>query len=337
MQINSLSDILNLIIVPIKSILFYHKKKLFFFIFMILMMFVFLFPYSDLTFFAQNKINGVMKNFGSQVSFSELDFSFAPFGMKTEEVKLSMANKPPLEVDQLFVSPSLLSLLKFQPGGNVTAEGLFKGLLSLQVALQGTNEENQKEFSLALNLSRIDLFELFNYFQIPTKLTGRAQGRLEAEGEESFRKQPEGEFSFTFNSVEIPQELSTPIGTISLPKKVKWSNSNLIGSIANGRINIQNGTLGTKTAPINGRYKGQLECPVTRTGSGVRANCKKYDLKVELELDRDFENKLAKGFSSMINPSEINKTSTASGGARYLFSVSGGRFGAPTLRSLKTF
>ena len=337
MQVNSLSDLLQLIIAPIKSVLFYHKKKLFFFLFTLALMFVFLFPYSDLTFYAQNKINSLIKASDSQISFSELNFSFVPFGMKTKDVELSLKNNSPLEIEQILISPNLISLLKFQPGGGITAKGLFKGGLSLQLGLIGTNQENQKEFNVSLNLNRIDLLEFFNYFKLPTKLSGRVNGNLEFEGEESFREQPEGKFSFTFNSVELPQEISTPIGAFSLPKKIKWSNSNLIGDLSNGRINIVTGTLGTKTSPINGRYKGQLTCPITRIGSGITANCNRYDLKVELELDSDFENKLAKNFSAILNPSQINKINTASGGARYLFSVSGGRFGAPNLKSLKSF
>ena len=337
MQINSLSDIIQLIIAPIKAVLFYHKKKLLFFIFMLTLMLILLFPYSDLTFFAQNKINNLVKGSGSQISFSKLNFNFAPFGMKTENVRFSLANKSPVEIKHLFISPSLMSLLKFQPGGSLTAEGLFKGKLSLQIDLLGKNQENQKEFSMSLDLKRIDLSELFSYLQLPIKLTGQARGRLKAEGEESFRKQPQGEFSLTFNTVELPQEISTPIGTFALPKKVKWDNSNLIGNISDGKVNIETGTLGTKTSPINGRYKGQLNCPIIRIGSTIRANCNRYDMKIELELDRDFENKLAKGFSSMINPRQINKINTASGGARYLFSISGGQFGTPSLKRLKSF
>ena len=337
MQVNSLSDILQLLLIPIKSVLFYHKKKLFFFILAFALMLVVLFPYSDLTFFAQSKVNSALRGTGSQVSFSELNFNFAPFGMKTEDVRVSLARRSPIEIKNLFISPSLMSLLRFKPGGSVKAQGLFNGDLAIQLGLLGTNDENQKEFNLSLDLNNIDLSELVNYLELPAKITGRAGGTLDAEGEESFRKQPEGDFSFTFNKVELPLEIPTPIGNLALPKKVKWSNSNLIGKISNGRVNIENGTLGTKTSPINGRYRGNLDCPIIRAGTNVSANCTRYDIKVELELDSDFENKLAKDFSFILNPNQINKITTPNGGARYLFSVSGRTKGTPVLRSLKSF
>jgi len=337
MQVNSLSDIVTLLIAPIKSVLFFHKKKLLFFIIATFLLLIFLFPYSDLTFFAQNKINSAIKSSGSQVTFSELNFNFAPFGMRTEKVKLSFANKAPIEVNELFISPSILSLLRLQPGGNVSAEGIFNGDINFEARQKGKNEENQRLFDAFLNLDKIDLGALLEYFNSPVRLTGKARGELNAEGEESFRKQPTGDFSFTFSSVEVPTEINTPIGPIALPKKIKWSNSSLKGEIDKGRINIKNGTLGTKTSPVNGRYKGILDCPITRRGTNIQASCNKYDIKVELELDKDFENKLAKGFSSLINPREINKKSTPTGGAKYLFSISGGKFGNPTLRSLNKF
>ena len=337
MQVNSLSDILQLILIPIKSVLFHHKKKVLFFTVTTFLMLVVLFPYSDLSFFAQNKINGLIRNTGSHVSFSDLNFSFLPIGMKTKELNLSLQGKNPIKVDEFTVSPSFFSLLKLQPGGSLQAEGIFGGMIDLSVGFSGTNDEDQKEFDLDLDISRIALVQIFNFLDFPVKLNGLAKGNLNAEGEESFRKQPEGDFNFGFKDVMVPQELNTPVGPISLPKKIKWSNSILKGNFENGRIVIENGTLGTKSSPVNGRYKGQLDCPVTRSPAGLKTACKRYDIKVELELDRDFETKLAKNFSLMINPKEINKQLTPNGGARYLFTVSGGAFKRPSLKSLKSF
>lgn len=337
MQINSLSDIVNLILIPIKSVLYYHKKKLLFFLLAIAATSVVFFPYSDLTFYAQRKINDLIKPSGSQVTFSELNFSFLPFGMKTENVTLSLPKYSNVEIKELTASPDLLSLLRLQPGGSLNLVGLFGGSLSSKFGLLGKTEEQQNKFSFYADLSRVSLIEIFNFFKLPIKFSGLAQGELSVKGEESFREQPEGEFNFNFNSVSLPIEITTDFGTIQLPKKVNWSNSNLKGNIKDGRIIIENGTLGTKTAPLNGRYKGTLQCPISRRGSSISAACNRYDIKVELELDKDFEQGLARNLSSFITPSQVKKMSIPGGGARYLFTVSGTRYGTPNFRSLSRF
>lgn len=337
MQINSLSDILNLILIPIKSVFFYHKKKLLFFIFSVLAMSIVFFPYSDLTFYAQRKINDLIKPSGSQVSFSELNFSFLPFGMKSENITLNLPEYSSIQIQEMTASPNLMSLLRFQPGGSLNLNGLFGGSLSSKFGLLGKTEEQQNKFSFFAEVLRVNLGELLGFFKAPVKLTGLAQGRLSFTGEESFREQPEGDFNFNFNGVTLPMEITTDFGSLPLPKKVTWSNSNLKGNIKDGRVIIENGTLGTKTAPFNGRYKGTLQCPISRRGSSISASCNRYDLKVELELDRDFERDIANNLSSFINPSQVKKTSTPGGGARYLFSVSGSRGRTPNFRSLNSF
>ncbi|MGH1469078.1 MAG: type II secretion system protein GspN [Bdellovibrionales bacterium] len=336
------SDLLNLITSPFKSLFLYHKKKLAFFLFAVLLFLLALFPYSDLTSFSKEKINQTMKSSGGSVDYSKINLNLLPFGIKTTDFEfLSRSLKKPLKVQSITLRPNILSLFKLQPGGTAVLNGLFSGSADFSFALNGKTEEKTQKFNLSSDLRNISIADLISFQNLPYKLTGSLNGDLFAEGEDSFRVQPKGEFKFNMRKVVIPSTISIPnVGDIPLPKKVTWQNSNLFGKIEKGKVTITEGTLGTKSAPINGRYKGFIKCSLNKSGTKVSQSCTDYDIRVELELNAEFQKKLAADLKPLINPRNVNIVSLPQGGAKYLFSVQGNasqRFRAPRFSSINVF
>lgn len=334
----SISSLLHYLILPFREVLFYHKKKLLFFILSIVAFIVVLFPFSDLSFFAQEKANESLKGSGYQVSFNKINFNLFPLGFKATDFNALSNSSKSLKIGSIVAHPNLGSLLKLQPGGSLRLESIFNGNLNADFSLMGETEEKQKKFSINTQVDNISLKEILDYANQKISLEGKVNGQVSAQGEESFRKQPEGDFKFNFTNVSVPERISTPAGPISLPEKIKWKNSNLFGKIDKGRILIENGTLGTKNAPVNGRYKGSIDCVFVKSHNGVAPNCSRYDIKVELDLDQNFQKNFASNFSSLITDKMVNKTVTPQGGMRYLFSVKGNmKYGAPSVQKLSSF
>jgi hypothetical protein len=164
---------------------------------------------------------------------------------------------------------------------------------------------------------------------------------LSLSGEESFRTQPEGEFKFNMTNVVIPPAIPIPnFGDFPLPKKIVWDNSNLFGKMEKGKIIITKGTLGTKKSPVNGRYKGFINCVSSKSRNGLQNVCTNYDFKVELELDAEFQSTLASQFKMFLTPDKVKIAKLPQGGAKYTFSIKGdasNRRSAPKVRSLNSF
>jgi len=337
----TLSDLIGYIIEPLKQVFFFHKKKALFFILALLIFLLILFPYSDLTSFSQEKINQNIKASGGQVSYSEINFNLSPFGIKTNDFTYrARSMKSPLKVESITLRPNVLSFLKLQPGATIVLEDVFKGDAKISVGLSGKTNEQTNKFNISADLEKISLQEIISYLGKRFKIDGLLYGEFSASGEDSFRMQPEGEFKFNLQNVVIPKELSLPAMVLELPEAIRWTNSNIFGKIEKGRINITNGTLGTKEAPVNGRFKGFINCTFTKSGNNVNQQCTDYSLKVELELDSNFQKNFADGMSSFLDPKNVNKVAVPGGGAKYLFSIQGNAaqsFRPPRFQRLSVF
>ena len=335
------SELVQLLMKPFKILFFFHKKKLVFFIFTLAAFLLLLFPYSYLTSFSQEKINKEIKSSGSRVNYSKINFNISPFGVNTKDFEYSTPSlKKPLKIKSITLRPHLFSLLKLQPGGSLVIEDLFKGSADLSFGLNGKTNEKTNKFILSGDLSKVSIAEVLSFLDLPYKITGKAVGSFNAKGEDSFRKQPDGKFKFNFEKVTIPNEIPLPFGTLELPKKIVWSNSNLFGKIEKGRVSITEGTLGTKQAPVNGRFKGFINCSILKSGNRVSQQCTDYNIKVELELDSNFQKNVAENLSSFLGSRQVNIVKLPQGGAKYLFSVQGNaarRFSPPRFLRLSNF
>ncbi len=336
------SKLLASLTLPFKNVLLYHKKKLAFFLCAFLFFFMTLFPFSDLTYFSKEQINQIMKPLNGSVDYSNINLNLVPFGIQTSDFELSIKSfKKPLKIKNITLRPNIFSLLKFQPGGSLLLSGFFSGFANLNLSLNGKTEEKTQKFILSSDLKNISLADLIDFQNLAYKLTGNLNGNFFIEGEDSFRVQPKGNFKFNIEKIVIPATIHIPsIGDIPLPKKVIWENSNLFGKIEKGKITVTRGTLGTKSSPINGRYKGFITCLFHKSGQNISQACRNYEFRIELELNATFQRALATDLQSFINPQNVNIIKLPQGGAKYLFTIQGNleqSFRSPRFFRLNSF
>lgn len=335
------SSLVSLILSPIKNVFNYHKKKLLFFILSLLILLVVLFPFSDLTIFSQQKINELLSRSGSRVSYSNINFNFLPFGIRTTDFSFSSPSiKQEININSVVARPNLLSFLKMQPGGSIILNDFLGGDIQINASLAGKTEENTRLFNLEAELFKVSVLELLKAAGQNFPIKGDAFGDLFVKIEESFRQQPEGEFKLNLKNVEVPKELSLPMFNLEFPEKILWSNTNISGEFKSGRIDIKESTIGTKSAPINGRIKGYVSCPATKSPMGVKLACATYDIKVELELNREFRQSLESVLGFVLTSDKANIKSLPGGGISYLFSVQGNaqqRYAPPRVFKLSNF
>ncbi len=332
------SELVSKITDPVKNIFYYHKKKVLFFIFTVALFLVVLFPYSDLTSFSKDEINKNLKSTGLSADFSKISLNLYPFGVQTTDLEVgSRTFKKPLSAGSVTLRPNLISLMQFKLGGTALFSDLFSGDAKLSLTLDGKTDEDTQKFKINLETEGLSLEEIASFQNLPLKLKGLIGGNLEMSGEESFRTQPQGTFRFNLKNAVIPDSIPIPnFGDFPLPKKIIWENSNLFGKIEKGKIQITNGTLGTKKAPLNGRYRGFINCSFSKS----KMACTNYDFKVELELNAEFERKLASQFKTFFTKDMVNIQKLPQGGAKYSFTVQGdasNRRRPPRVRRLSSF
>lgn len=313
-----------------------------FLMFSVLFFLIVLFPYSDLTSFSKEKINQNIKSSGSSVDYSKISLNLFPFGVQTSDIEInSRSLNSILKAGSITLRPDFLSLIQFKLGGTAVLSNLFSGNADISAALDGKTEENTQKFSARAALDKLSLEEIAAFQRLPLKLKGFLSGDLFIKGEESFRTQPEGNFKLNMSNVVIPSAIPIPkMGDFPLPKKIKWENSNLFGKIEKGKVTVTKGTLGTKKAPVNGRYKGYINCSTSKSGTKMSNVCTNYDFKIELELDAEFQREVASSLQAFIKPDQVKITKLPQGGARYTFSVQGDASNsrrAPRVRSLSSF
>ena len=120
----------------IKNLFKYHKKKILLATISATAFFLLLFPYDDLSDFVTSQVSKATNN---QVflSFDEMDFSLVPTpGLEFINVSLDTPVLPTMKVKQLSAVPSLVKLLTFKLGLNLSAQGLWGGDLSLTGELE---------------------------------------------------------------------------------------------------------------------------------------------------------------------------------------------------------
>lgn len=321
---DSLSDILRKFILdPLVYLVSNHKKKMLFFVLLTGLWLVLLFPKSDTKNYIENQASSATKG-SVDLELESLSISPFPTGVKLFSPKIRVSQFPmikkPITADSIIIAPKMSSLLAFKLGLTAYLKNLLGGDGSLSFTLLGKNNENSNMFKINGDLEELDIQKLVELLGNDLKIPGLAQLDFMVEGEDSFRKQPTGDFKAKLVNLKLPNPLETPIGPFELPKQIEWKNSNIFGTLENGKINIKEGTLGTKTSEVNGRFKGSVGLSLNKIGPQLKVQYGRYDLLVELELSRAFEKQLGGAISSMIP--RVNKKNNPNG-TRYLFRING--------------
>ncbi len=337
----SLTEILRTFILdPISFVLKTQKKKLLFFILFVGIWLVVLFPKSDTKNFLEQKVSSATKG-KVNLELEKLSLTPLPLGVKMVSPSITFNGSKPLKASSITVSPKMSSLLAFKLGATVYLKNFLGGDGNISATLLGKNKEKNNKFSSSGSIENLLVQEILKTIGKDLNIPGKLELEYKITGEDSFRKQPTGDFKARALNIKLPNPLplNAQMGALDLPKDVVWKNSNFFGKLENGKINITEGTLGTKSSEVNGRFKGTIDVSFRKLGSNISVSTGNYNLSVELELSKAFE----KEFSTVISQGipQANKKMTGSG-SKYLFRVSGrapnrGYAPPPRFSSLSTF
>lgn len=313
----------------------YHKTKLFMFVVFFVMIFVWIFPFSDLSDFVTDQVASQTQG-QVFVQFGNLDFGILPtFSIQGEDVLIDSSQFPTLHVDEVRFWPSLMSLLSSAqdptqiPNFSVRTKGLFKGDLSASVSSgKGSNKDIPMKL-IQVEGKKLDLAEISPIASLPLKLQGRASLEGIINIDPQFQVQPEGDIALTGEKVRIPPgNVPTQMGPLFLPG-FSWSSINAKSRLSNGVIYVEQATLGQPGDALYLRLKGQLGAPIQPRGFMVR----NFDLKMDLQINPQLAKELGP-FLSFID--RFKRSSGAN--SRYVFrAVSNSPGSPPDLLPLSNF
>lgn len=309
-----------------------RKKQI---LFAVICFFIFsflLFPFDDLSDYltaqvAQRSQNKVF------LSFKNLGLQLLPPGVQMSAVTVDTAFMPQIKASRLSLAPSISGFLTFKPGFVAEADGLFGGDLYFSLKSGEKVNEDLRTQILDIDLSDFRTKDFGRFVQLPLEIIGTGRLILKGEVDPSFSKQPNGDYSLKLDSIKIPATtVPTMLGPINLPT-IELKIVNFKGRLVNGEMVIEEATFGQAGEFVNGRLKGKINLKIYGAMGQIQPQWGAYDLKVDLNLNRDAESQFG-GFLSI-----IDKYKTLTGtGARYALQLSGSSFQSmPDMKTLGAF
>lgn len=317
----------------LKVLFKHHKKKLFLVILSSLVFSVFMFPYDDLSDVVSIQVSKLSNN-QVFIQFDRLGIGLIPSpGISMEKVEIETPQLPNLKVDELTLSPSIAGLLTFKPGLVARAKGFLEGNLNLRFKTGSKIEEGLYHQNIDLQVAQLELGHLKDLFEVPVKLSGKANLSANLEVDPSFRDQPQGEFDLMTGPIKLPPStVPTYYGPLSLPA-FNWSQIKLKGRMVGGKLIIEMAELGDSKDSFNGLLKGSIDITMNSRGGGIAPQLGAYELKLKLNVAKAAQDSL----SLFLGILDSYKTQTLSG-STYSVRISGARFGVnPAFSQLTSF
>lgn len=292
-----------------------------------------IFPYSDLTSFASDKIYQQTK---IATRIEAMGISLLPLpGALLNGVQINISS-PPLKIESVQVSPSPLSSLVHRDA-YFTADltGALGGELSMTRSPGGSVEKGdhiKENFELkADNIIVEKLLTLLKSntlspMNVPVNLRGKVSIESDGEIDPKFTEQPEINFVGSGTNIEFPrQTLNTMMGPLVI-EAMKWKSMSLKGRMIAGEIIIEELLLGEKTDPLFLKLKGKLSLPLKAGSRGLGPiRFGSYELDTDLTLTRGANSLL----TMMMDPLAGSFKTESRQGTRYVFRASGSGFGRP--------
>lgn len=304
----------------------YHKAKIFFSLLFFVLIFIWIFPFSDLSDFVTDQV-ATQTQGRVFVQFGDLDFGLFPtLSIQGEDVIIESASIPTLRVAEVRLWPSIMSLISAAgnpseiPNFSVSAAGIFNGNLSASISTGKSPDQEISVKRVNIDGESLDLNELGPVAQIPLKIQGRASMEGSFLVDPSFRLQPEGDVALTGQKIRIPPgNVPTQMGPLFLPG-FSWSGINVKGRISNGVVHIEQAVLGRPQDALYLQMKGQIGMPIRPQGVAVR----NFDLRMDLQINPA----LAKELGPFLSFIDRFKRS-AGPNSRYIFRAVSNRPGSP--------
>lgn len=289
---------MNFIVISFRFIL-NHKWKISL-VFVLTSVFLFiLFPLGDLNDFISSKISQLTNN-KVFVQFEQMHLNPLTTTLNLEQILIETEGVDHLTIDKLSATPSIIALVKKQPGGQITAEGLLGGNLNLKVTpagssktgsnSDGSTETMLQKSELDLTLDKISIKEIKKIISSDLPMSGFLDLNANFVVDPAFIEQPEGDlqariqkFELQAASVQLPD-----LGGINLPE-IKFSSIELKGKLQGGRFTIENGKLGSTSDDFFGLIKGEVGITIQNLNGQIRPLISSYNLSIDVQAKPAFK------------------------------------------------
>ncbi|UXR63867.1 type II secretion system protein GspN [Bdellovibrio bacteriovorus] len=282
------------------------------------LVFVFLlFPFDDLSDLISSQVSRLSNN-SVYVQFEKLKMSLFPQpGVQMDQVYIESLRTPAISAQELVITPSVRGLIQQKPYGHVSAKGLLKGDVDVQVGKGSKTENGAERHKIEVSAKKISLHDLREMANLPVLLKGQLNLESTVLADLSFQEQPDIEMNLSINQFELPpSNVNTPMGPLTLPD-LKLSTVELKGRLAAGQFVIETGTIGKPGDELYGTIKGKIGLTIVNRGNSFGHQIGAYNIEVDLRTKRSFQERAAL-FLTFIDG---YKTQT-SDGSQYKFKVS---------------
>ena len=295
----------------------HNKGRIFVMILSSLVFLFLLFPFDDLSDLISTQVSKLSNN-SVYLQFDRLKMSVFPQpGMKLDNVYIEAARLPALTTSELVITPSITGIIQQKPFGHVSAKGLLKGDVDLNVSKGSRSDNGIERQKIELKVKKMSLQDLRELGNLPVLLKGHLSLETTALADLSFQEQPDIEIVLNINQFELPpSNVNTPMGPLTLPD-LKISSVELRGRLAAGRFVIETGTIGKASDELSGTIKGNIGLTIANNGGQFNPQMGAYNFDIDLRTKRSFQDRAAL-FLTFIDGF---KTPTADG-SQYKFKIS---------------
>jgi type II secretion system protein N len=232
-----------------------------------------------------------------------------------------------INIEELYVAPSLLAPLKKKPLGRATASGLFGGSLDLNV---GTSSKisGPEAISAHIEFTDFQVKDMMKALQLRMPMTISGQGRLIAsvDMDPNMKAQPDGDVALTVSTVEIPS-FSIPLGMMP-PLPLPGINLEKLvvkGKLKNGQFTFADTQIGSSKDELSAKISGTMDM---RVFPGGMINVGLYNLAVDLNIKDSAQAKFG-SMMSIVDGFLGKYGSKGANGKRYAFRIQANGFQDP--------
>lgn len=285
----------------------------------ILFIFVF-FPFDDLSDLVTIQVSKLTQN-QIYLQFDGLDLNIIPAGIDLQKVYLETPFTPGIQADSLNLTPSIFGLIMQKPSGSISARGIFKGDLDVSISSGSATENGVARQKIIINAAQLNLAEIKSLLNLPYNLKGKANLDSTIQADLNMQEQPEADIVLNIDQFELPNlNVNTPMGPLLLPD-FKFQKIQFKGKLTDGRLNIEEATLGDAKDDLSGKIKGNL---ILNLNNRMTPEFGAYSFELDLSASASFQDK-AGLFLSFLDAYKTPQGPRA----RYALKVTGQNFMAP--------
>lgn len=268
--------------------LWLHKWKSTFLLSMISLFLLLLFPFKDLNDFISAQIAGLTQN-KIYLQFEDMHVNPLTASVSLDQVTLETAELESLNIASISASPSFAALLKRQPGGTVSLDGLFGGQAEMKLIPLETLESGALKAQIDFSSDNLSLRQIHQTFKLSIPFTGSTNIKTSITADLSFKEQPNGDLSIIINNFIMPSTTlnTAQMGSLNLPE-LKFKQIDIKGKLASGKFVIENAKLGNASDDFSGTLKGDINIRLENMGGQIQPQIGGYNLNIDLQAKPAF-------------------------------------------------